>query len=371
MISLKKLRGPLKSRKRRPPIGYNAGSMDGNENAKSNRLLYWLRPAIWTYLACVVLSWLLLILAGDRWWPATLLLFGPRWLLSLPMVVLAPAAAWMSRRHLIPLLVAAVLLFGPVMGFNFSLPQDSDAGRPIRVLTCNVGGPEIDYEKLRRLIEDEKPDIVTLQECPEPLAKLVLGDWTMLQKERIVIASQYAITEGGSRQAMHPPHKWPRLTLLQSTIETPVGELSFCAVHLPSPRYGLATILDRRVGLNLTRLGLLKQEQELRRDTSREIESLVRKEPLPVIVAGDFNMPADSVWYRRSWSDYSNAFSEAGFGYGLTEQVEIGGFKYKVRIDHILARGALRSLRCRVGPDIGSDHLPVIADIAAAAEPAP
>jgi vancomycin resistance protein VanJ len=43
----------------------------------------------WLYLALVLGLWLVLRTASDRWWPATLLLFGPRWVWLLPLAVLA------------------------------------------------------------------------------------------------------------------------------------------------------------------------------------------------------------------------------------------------------------------------------------------
>ncbi len=49
-------------------------------------------------------------------------------------------------------------------------------------------------------------------------------------------------------------------------------------------------------------------------------------------------MPVESTLYRLYRKDYVNAFSTTGFGYGLTENAEIRGFKFGVRIDHILRR---------------------------------
>ena len=81
-----------------------------------------------------------------------------------------------------------------------------------------------------------------------------------------------------------------------------------------------------------------------------------------LIIAGDFNMPTDSAIYRQYWSRYSNAFSTCGFGFGHTKQSVIRGLHYGLRIDHVLTDPFWRCRRCWVGPDLGSDHLPVIAD---------
>ena len=49
--------------------------------------------AVRGYLIVIGAVWLLLWLLADRWWPATILAFGPRWIYGLPLVVLVPMAA--------------------------------------------------------------------------------------------------------------------------------------------------------------------------------------------------------------------------------------------------------------------------------------
>jgi endonuclease/exonuclease/phosphatase (EEP) superfamily protein YafD len=93
------------------------------------------------------------------------------------------------------------------------------------------------------------------------------------------------------------------------------------------------------------------------------MQQAVSLSSLPVIVAGDFNMPADSTIYREVWGRYLNAFSEKGTGYGRTVFESMRGIKVGVRIDHILAGNGLGIRVCETGPDVGSDHLPLIADI--------
>ena len=108
---------------------------------------------------------------------------------------------------------------------------------------------------------------------------------------------------------------------------------------------------------------MLNEELALRRRTSAEIRQAIALLPPPVIVAGDFNMPADSLIYRESWDGYANAFSRSGFGYGLSEMVDLHGLQFGIRIDHILTGAGLASCRCALGPGVGSDHLPLIAEI--------
>jgi endonuclease/exonuclease/phosphatase (EEP) superfamily protein YafD len=97
---------------------------------------------------------------------------------------------------------------------------------------------------------------------------------------------------------------------------------------------------------------------------SREIESRVTSRwavqgQLPLLVAGDFNLPVESRIYRESWGGFINAFSRSGRGFGFTR---FNGW-IRVRIDHVLAGPGWRVDRAWVGPDVGSDHRPVVADL--------
>jgi endonuclease/exonuclease/phosphatase (EEP) superfamily protein YafD len=76
-------------------------------------------------------------------------------------------------------------------------------------------------------------------------------------------------------------------------------------------------------------------------------------------VAGDFNTPTRSAVYRESWTDLTNAFSAAGWGLGHTHFSRRIG----VRIDHILASDHWHVTSCEVGPDVGSAHRPVVAEL--------
>ena len=107
--------------------------------------------------------WLLLRFGGDRWWFATVILFGPRWLCALPLAMLVPAAAIIRRRLLSVLAATAIMVFGPVMGFCIPRARLTTADGPsLRVLTCNVKGKCYDNATLDKLIEETCP---TLSPC--------------------------------------------------------------------------------------------------------------------------------------------------------------------------------------------------------------
>ena len=78
------------------------------------------------------------------------------------------------------------------------------------------------------------------------------------------------------------------------------------------------------------------------------------------ILAGDFNMPVESRIYREFWGDFRDAFSAAGNGWGETKLTSW----YGTRIDHVLYSPPWVCRRVSVGPPMGSDHCPLVADLA-------
>ena len=319
--------------------------------------------ASWGYLILALGAWLLLKY-GDSWWLATMVLFGPRWVVTIPLAVLLPFVVWVNRKLLFPLIAAAMVVAGPFTGLCLPLKRTScNCNQELRVLTSNLNAGDFAPSALASLIRDAGCDIVALQECPRELRLTLPPGWQMLREGELAIASRYPLFPGGSLQAIHPPHKWPRASFLHGVVRAPRGDVAFCTVHLPSPRYGLQNILDRRTLLSVSRKGLLDAETVQRAQTSQEIQRIVRSISGPVIVAGDFNMPVESSIYRRYWGGFANAFSKVGIGYGWTERSTVKGIEVGVRVDHVLTGAGLVPCACEAGPDVGSDHLPLLAAI--------
>jgi endonuclease/exonuclease/phosphatase (EEP) superfamily protein YafD len=129
----------------------------------------------------------------------------------------------------------------------------------------------------------------------------------------------------------------------------------FFNLHLATPRWGLlAAVSDRSDGAKQ-----LQHNSDTRREQSAALSHRARLLAGPVLLAGDFNTPVESTIHREYWSDYQNAFSVAGFGCGSTHLTELTA----VRIDHILATADWHIRKCWVGPDVGSAHRPIVADL--------
>ena len=65
--------------------------------------------------------------ATDRWWLATIMMFGPRWMGLLPLAVLVPLALALRARLLLPLAATAALIVFGIMGLCVSWPGNAGA----------------------------------------------------------------------------------------------------------------------------------------------------------------------------------------------------------------------------------------------------
>ncbi len=323
----------------------------------------------WLYLAGVLAVWLLLCVGGDRWWFPTVILFGPRWFCALPLAVLLPAAALVRRRMVWVLGLVAFLVFGPVMGFQIPWARmAATAGPNIRVLTCNLKGNSFDNPALNRLILTAQPDIVALQGCWSKLQVAWPEGWHVSREGSLVIASRYPLRRFGADLLWQRPGHSPHVHMLRCIVESPHGDVDFYSVHLDSPHIGLSAVLDRKTVLQPSNSAVLASESDLRRRESEEAQRVVSQLSESPVLAGDFNLPVDSTIYRRYWSGYGNAFSLAGLGFGYTEWPNVRWLPFGLRIDHILTGDGWRCRRCWVGPDVGSDHLPLLAEFSFAPE---
>jgi endonuclease/exonuclease/phosphatase (EEP) superfamily protein YafD len=318
----------------------------------------------WLYLSGLVLVWFLLWFTTDRWWFSTMMSFGPRWIYPLPLAVLVPGCLFFDRRRWPVLLVSNVILWFPVMDFRcpwgrIFLPS----GTTYRVLTCNLHTGEGDPAALRALIRRENPDFIALQEVSIDSIRSALEGYQVVQSGLLLVASRFPLHEEGNTSGLEPLHVNPRIHVLLCSADTPQGKLLFGSVHLPSPRFGLSNVMDRKTGIQPSKKILLEEHIRLRREESAAIAVLVKRFSGPVILAGDFNTPVESAIYSANWSSYWNAFSRTGFGFGRTFQADVHGIPFGVRIDHILGSPQIVPARCWVGPAIGSEHLPVLAEM--------
>ncbi len=231
------------------------------------------------------------------------------------------------------------------------------------MLTCNVKGRCDNNQALEELIQSAQPDIVALQGCWGQFHVNWPAGWHVRQEGELVVASRYPLRHDGADHRWQRPGHWPRTDMLCCTVESPGRDINFSSVHLESLHDGLSAVLNRKTVLRPSNSMALAVEIEQRRRESEDAQGAVDGFSESPVLAGDFNLPADSAIYRRYWSGYRDAFSEGGLGFGYTEWPRVRSRFFGIRIDHVLMGSGWRCRRCWVGPDVGSDHLPLLAEL--------
>ena len=315
------------------------------------------------YGLAVLVAGLMVRLVGDAWWPGLLLLMSPRWLFLAPALPLG-IVAWRMKRLWVVGIVGIEVLFvlGPIMGF--SLPLGRLVGRPpegptLRIMTFNRGGGPNDVARLARYLDRNKVDVVCFQEfAPDPAleAYFAAGKWH--RDSSGAIASRYPIVAEIPRP---PEHNLDRdrytVTIIRAKIAGPEGRLFVVAsIHLPTLRPGLNRLFRGDVA------GLRLQAVWWGEEMARLVDVLTDSGGLPLLIGGDFNMPVESAALSSVLGNgvFQSAFEEAGIGWGYTRPASVPW----VRIDHILTTSDWTVTRCWVGPDFGSDHRSLVAEVA-------
>ncbi len=309
---------------------------------------------------CVVV---LIRFLGDRWWPGTLLLFSPRVLLALPILAGLVVWPWLAKPVKVAVLAASIAVCWGVLGFCLPLGHLlASPAKTYRVLTCNVANWAGGAERLERLVAESGADFVMLQEYDDRTRFTLPDAWSVHHEGELLVASRYPL-KNFSIVPRELPGRWPRAVGLFAEAVTPERTIRLYTLHLLSPRYGLDRMIDSRTGLAPSRCDLLVEETAKRESESERVARAIDEKDGSFLVGGDFNMPVESYFFRQHWHSFYDAFSTVGFGIGYTCFVEKRGIRFGSRVDHVLTRGTWHALRCWVGPDVGSDHRPLLADV--------
>jgi endonuclease/exonuclease/phosphatase (EEP) superfamily protein YafD len=293
------------------------------------------------------------------WWLVATLLFMPRWLFLLPIAPLMIGAI-RSRRLLVSSVVVAdlLLVLGPLMGFVVPVSRiasSTPVGSKVRVMTLNQGTRGIDASLLIRYLDRQKVDVVCLQE-PDSRSGLderfLEAGWKVDRARRFAsrypIVKEYDRSPGESKSADRRP-----FTFFQVKLRHPDGfDFLVGSIHMPTPRRAFSLLFRGDFDGFRENLGWWDEE------IIRLREVLADSGRTPLIVGGDFNMPSDYHRMKSLRSTYSSAYDQTGWGFGYTRPTSLPW----VRIDHVIANRNWSFTKSWVGPDLGSDHLPLIAE---------
>jgi endonuclease/exonuclease/phosphatase (EEP) superfamily protein YafD len=325
----------------------------------------------WCSLVALVAVWFSISVLGDRLWWTVMLLFGPRWLMVAPWLGMIPWLLADARRAILPTLAGlAIAVFG-IMGFHLGLHRASESsGIPLRVLELNADGAH-GVEHASDIIAEIRrndPAIVVIVECEPNLASALhaMAGYTSRTSEYrgVCLFSHDSILEWNQRDQQDLWRQSGAGYIVRAIVRTAAGPVRVGLVHLATPRQALDAYFDLselpRQGPN-TRANMHLRDEE----SALARQWILAGPDYPTIVAGDFNLTPESAIYKRYWGDLRNAFGRAGFGTGYTKHTRHWG----ARIDQILTSDDIGAHASFTGKDVGSDHLPLIADLVLPALP--
>lgn len=273
-------------------------------------------------------------------------LFVPAW----PVAIGAGLARrWGLFATALVVVAAHVAFLAPELAARTPTPAIASDIRAVRLFNANVYAGNDQAGGIAEEIMASRPDVVFLQEATpvivetidaagalaelpyriavprtDPFAGLVAARWPLLDQDVVELDG--------------------RPVLIRATVETEGGPLRLYAVHVVAP------------------FGGARQEWT---GEMRHITHAVRAERLPVLMAGDFN----ATWSHRAFRRLLDA--------GLTDAAAAGGRPFQMtwprnrrlvppfaRVDHVLTTPDLAVIALHPGEGGGSDHTPLIADIA-------
>jgi hypothetical protein len=245
------------------------------------------------------------------------------------------------------------------------------SGHGLRAMTLNLDSRSTDLEQLRATLARHAPDLIALQEAPVGTEKILPAGWSSVRRGDLLIACRWPVTEHDVIWREKTPERWPRPIGLIAQVDHPHGVFCCATLHPLTPRFGLLNMLDRRTILAVDRVDRWEDETRVRWNEHRRMAAAVQALDGPVIVMGDFNAPVESRIYQTQWGQYHNAFSRCGWGRGHTIRIEVRSWELAARIDHILTSPNWRSHQVWLGEPVGSEHLPVFAQLSRAASAQP
>ena len=248
------------------------------------------------YLVAAVLAAVVLWTFSDRWWLATTLLFGPRWVLLLPLAALVPVVVLWDRQLLALLTVAGLIVIGPVMGMQVSWRRiivRPDPTRDITVASFNAMGGESLTKSTVELLHAWGADVAAVQECGRDYARTVAGllDWHAEQTSRLCLISRFPIVETVQMENEGLKVAGGAGVVVTALLDIDGERVFVTNVHLETPRAGFERI---RAGQLISGASKLKEksalrEIELRRARRVAAEGLHGGNHLllpPIVVAG-------------------------------------------------------------------------------------
>lgn len=328
-------------------------------------------------------GFLLLVMVSLRWvgeknLTLAFLLYLPRTAFLIPGGLLLLPAIVFHRWSALALLTASLVFL--LWGMDFRprpvpSPTASEHGRSLTVLTYNRG--EHRNQSLQPFKNRTRPDLIVLQDAGGRAAgylaaegyeefphALDLAEFTLLSRYPILGAT--LVETGGDGK------KAPIAARFRIDFEG--TEVAVFAVHTVSPRdtllyYRRGAFLYGLIGVPGTPFAHKRRANQAYWDEriaeARILRDRILADPLPAIIAGDFNAPAGGYVHGLFRSRFQDAHAKVGHGFGYSfpgttrNPLSLGG--PWMRIDYLFGDEHWKPTWCITEADRPSQHRAVAA----------
>ncbi len=286
-------------------------------------------------------------------------------------------AAGLIARHRLPLLYRKLLTVLLVMLITFGglmmaridaltqAPSEGEshpAGKAVRIVSINLEHLPLTDGTLVSFLEDVRPDVLVLQEVawqwqrrdaairsiagtgpyPDNLVETDLGDIVVFS-DLPVLRTDHVVSgdQTGLRKDLRE--------IVSLKLDLGGTALDLTTVHPDSPRS-----LDR-----------WQRRQDYLAALDTEVQRLSNEDGAAQVVIGDWNL---SPWSGHFLSFLERNGLSTGFPNGMPQTTRFF-YDYRLHwllgavVDHVAVSDEVRIAQVELGPDIGSDHLPLIVDL--------
>lgn len=307
---------------------------------------------------------------GERNWLLSLLLFAPPQVLLAPVALLGPLCLICRPKWLLVHLGCAFLLCFVFMTYRHGPSRGAISDQnALTVITHNVG--QGNRTQFMRFVEEEKPDLVLLQDARSrgPDYVKTFPDRYVAGRGEFYLVSRFQIR----RAEVLPKPQWRgRAVAARFEVDCNGRPLVLYNVHLPTPRAQFNRFLSKRVVLDLfgndDQAGGFASYREwidARREMATELAGVFASEAQPFLACGDFNTPDHGFIYHLFAREMTDAHAAVGRGWGMTFPDDIKSlvaiFGPWLRIDYAFAGKAWKPVQCAPEPGSKSQHRAVVA----------
>lgn len=292
-------------------------------------------------------------LAASQWWLFDLFSHF-RWHYLAAGIALAALALWFGPRWAAIALAASVLPHLLALnGVRYAQLEAGAAPLSIRLVSANAHWDNRTPERLVDFIRASRPDVVVLQEGHpnlHPSIERLLADYPHVapsewRRSDVVILSRFPLTAA-------EPSSYDQAKLKYRIVSARImmGEVPITVIgtHPPVP------VSERR--------------WRTQNEALADIGARARAAAGAIVVAGDFNLTPWSPRFRAFQREAGLALTRVGGVWPHTWPAASGWFYggaifRGLPIDHVLVGRRFAVIRVQRGPDIGSDHYPLIVDL--------